>query len=260
MTKVNFFSKGKSEDRNEDFFSYNENSFVLSDGATDKSGKTYEGKTGGEIISQFVVKEALSSKLNGVELINFLNQRVSSLYSDLNITDIIGNAQFRFSCTIVVLRIVDDKLIITCVGDSGFRINGKEVYRDTKQVDIINAKERSKYILETNDISGSREYIMPLLLEQFEYQNNPNNSLGYGVIDGTNTPEKFIKVFQYSKDKIKTIEIFSDGYFLIPFESSISEWEKSFEYVEREDPYKFNQYKSTKAKDDRTVAIIRFDE
>jgi len=54
------------------------------------------------------------------------------------------------------------------------------------------------------------------------------------------------------------MELFSDGYFDIPQEVSIEAWEKSFEKVEKEDPDKYKKYKSTKSKDDRTIAIIRF--
>ncbi len=99
---------------------------------------------------------------------------------------------------------------------------------------------------------------MPLLLKEFEYQNNPQKLLGYGVIDGTYTPAKFVKTFEYDLKKIHTIELFSDGYFDVPKEVSIKSWEKSFEKVEKEDPDKWKKYKSTKSKDDRTIAIIEF--
>jgi hypothetical protein len=41
MIKVTSFTKGKSEEKNEDFFGYNENTFVIADGLTDKSGEKY---------------------------------------------------------------------------------------------------------------------------------------------------------------------------------------------------------------------------
>lgn len=258
MAKVQSFSKGKNEDRNEDYFSYNEDCFVIADGATDKSGKKYTEKTGGEIVSKLAVKEALASPLNGVNLIDFINKKVHELYKELGITNEVVDPKFRFSCYIVVARIIGDKLVITCLGDSGFRINGDEVYIDVKQVDIDNAKERSGYILKTGDISGSRDHIMPLLIKQFEYQNNPNHPLGYGVIDGTNTPSKFIKVFEYPINTVSTIELFTDGYFCIPAGVTIREWEKAFEKGEQEDPNKYKKYLSTKSKDDRTIAIIKF--
>jgi hypothetical protein len=170
----------------------------------------------------------------------------------------IQDPKFRFTCGFICIRIVDDKILITYLGDLGFRINGSEIYQEIKQIDIDNSEARSKYIRETNDVNGSRDHIRPLLFKQFEYQNNPQEPLGYGVIDGTDTPAKFVKFFEYDLDKIHTIELFSDGYFDIPQEVSIEAWEKSFEKVEKEDPDKWKKYKSTKSKDDRTIVTIEF--
>jgi serine/threonine protein phosphatase PrpC len=256
---VESFSQGKNNERNEDFFGYNEECFVVADGATDKSGKKYMDKTGGEIISRLAVKEILASPLNGIDLIDFINKKVHELYRELNITNEITDPKLRFSCCVVVARIVGSKLVITCLGDSGFRINGDKFYVETKQVDVDNAKERAKYIQKTGDISGSREYIMPLILKQFEYQNNPNHPLGYGAIDGTSTPSQFIKVFEYRIDTVSTIELFTDGYFVIPKGITIKDWEESFQKGEQEDPDKYIKYLSTKSKDDRTVAIIKLE-
>lgn len=258
MVNVKTFSKGKIKNRNEDYFDYNETCFVIADGATDKSGRMHNNKTGGELVSRIVVKECLSSILNGIELVNHLNKKVNKLYADLNILNETQNPKFRFTCGFICVRLVSDKIIITYLGDLGFRINGTEIYQETKQIDIDNSEERSKYIRETNDVKGSRDHIMPLLLKQFEYQNNPKDPLGYGVIDGTTTPSKFIKTFDYDLSKIKTMELFNDGYFDISQEVSIEAWEKSFEKVEKEDPDKWKKYKSTKSKGDRTIAIIEF--
>ncbi len=258
MIKVQTFSKGKIENKNEDYFDYNNTCFVIADGATDKSGIKYDDKTGGELVSRIVVKECLSTSLNGISLVNHLNNKVKELYTDLNIIDEIQNPKFRFTSGFICVRIIYNKVLITYLGDLGFRINGSEVYQETKQTDIDNSEARSKYIRETNDVSGSRDHIMPLLLKQFEYQNNPQEPLGYGVIDGTDTPSKFVKTFEYDLEKIHTIELFSDGYFDVPQEISIEAWERTFEKVEKEDPDKWKKYKSTKSKDDRTIVIIQF--
>ncbi len=257
MVEVETFSKGKIENRNEDYFDYNETRFVIADGATDKSGRKYDNKTGGELVSQIVVKECLSTDINGIELVNHLNNKVKELYVDLKIIEDIQDPKKRFACGFICARIVNDKIIITYLGDLGLRVNGSRAYREIKQIDIDNSEARSKYIRETNDVNGSRNHIMPLLLKQFKYQNNPQEPLGYGVIDGTDTPEKFVKSFEYELSQTHTIELFSDGYLDIPQEVSIESWEKTFEKVEKEDPNKWKKYKSTGFKDDRTIAIIR---
>jgi len=258
MVKVQIFSKGKTENKNEDYFDYNKTCFVIADGATDKSGRKYNNKTGGELVSRLVVKECLSTKLNGIILVNHITKKVKELYDKLNISEKIKDPKFRFTCGFICVRLIGNKIVITYLGDLGFRINGIEVYQEIKQVDIDNSEERSKYIRETNDVKGSRDHIIPLLLKQFKHQNNPQEFFGYGVIDGTETPSKFVKIFDYDVSKIKTIELFSDGYFDIPSGVSIKAWEKSFEEVEKEDPDKWKKYKSTKSKNDRTIAIIKF--
>lgn len=255
---VEYFSKGKNNKLNEDYFDYNDKNFVIADGATDKNGKKYSNKTSGEIISRLVVKEALKSSLNGVKLINLINKKTYFLYKQLNILNKTVDPKFRFSCCVVVARIVKENLIVTQLGDSGFRINCKDIFLNIKQIDINNAKKRAEYIRKTGNIIGSRDYIVPTLLNQFKYQNNPNHRLGYGVIDGIYTPSKFIKVFKFFMNKVNTVELFTDGYLSVPNKTTINDWEKIHKKIEKEDPYKYKKYLSVKSKDDRTVAIIKF--
>ena len=255
---VQFFSKGKVEGKNEDFFDYNQDCFVLADGATDKSGRKYDEKTGGEIVSRLVVKEALLTSLIGNDLIAYLNKKVSDLYDNLGLGDLMVNPLNRFTCSSIIVRIVGDEIIITSIGDSCFRINGDDIHKASKLCDEPAALERAKYIAETGDVAGSREHIMPMLLNQFEGQNNPHHSFGYGVIDGSSTPEIFIETLSFPKKNINTIELFSDGYFSVPVGITIADWEDEYLKVEREDPDKWLKYKSTKSKDDRTIAIIKF--
>ena len=258
MAQVQSFSQGKIANKNEDYFNYNKECFVIADGATDKSGRKYNRKTGGELVSRLVVKEALRSTLTGVGLISFLNKKVHKLYEDLGITNDTRDPKYRFACYLVVVRVLADKLVVTCLGDSGFRVNGKKTHKEAEQIDTYNSEKRAKYIKKTGDIAGSREYIMPLLLKQYAYQNNPRHRFGYGVIDGTATPAKFVKVFKYPKNKVKKIELFTDGYIVVPRGATIKDWEGAFKKVEREDPDKWKKYKSTKSRDDRTIAIIKF--
>ncbi len=255
---VESFSKGKIETRNEDYFNYTQTGFVIADWATDKSKKTYNNQTGWEIISRIIVKKSLSTSLNWVELVNYLNQEVEKEYVKLNILENIKDPKYRFSSWFICVRVVEKQVIITYLGDLWFRINGDIVYQEVKQVDRDNATARSLYIQRTGDILGAREHIIQWILSQFNYQNNANDVLWYWVIDWTHTPSKFIKIFTYDREKIHTIELFSDGYFKIPENVSIQAREESFEQVEKEDPDKWKKYKSTKSKDDRTITIIKF--
>lgn len=259
MVKVEYFSKWKIENRNEDYFGYNQSNFILADWSTDKSWNKYDWKTWGELASKLIVEETLLTNLNWAKLVNFLNKKLNQLYGELGILVNTNDPKYRFSSCFVSVRIVEEKVIITYLWDSGFRINWKEIYKEEKQIDVENSKIRSKYIQETDDINWSRDFIMPLLLKQFDYQNNIlDNTFWYWIIDWTKTPSKFIKVFEYDINEIKTIELFTDGYFDIPEEVSIEAWEEIFKKVEKEDPDKWKKYKSTKSKDDRTIAILSF--
>ena len=258
MAKIEIFSKGKNE-LNEDCYGYNKTSFVVVDGATDKSGRFYNKKTGGEIISRLAVDVCLKSKLNGVKLVNQLNREVDKLYKKLGVDDYLEDPKIRFNCVFVLVRVANRKIIITYLGDLGFRVNGQVNYKEVFAIDGLTATARAEYIFKTGDIDGSRKYILPKIITQInKYQNNPKHKLGYGVVDGTKTPEKFIKVFELDKNDVKTIEIYTDGYFDVPKIVNISAWEKMQKKIDEEDPYKYKKYKSTKNKDDRTVMIIKF--
>jgi len=82
--------------------------------------------------------------------------------------------------------------------------------------------------------------------------------LGYGVINGTDTPNKFIKIFKFKLKNIKTLEIFTDGYCDIAKSPSIKSWEAMHKQVEKSDPHKYIKYISFKSKDDRTILIVKF--
>lgn len=258
MINIEIFTKPKIKNKNEDYADHNKSSFIVVDGATDKSGKTWNEKTGGQLVSELVAKSCLNSNLIGSKLVNQLNKEVRKLYEEIGKEDF-DDPINRFTCGFVLGRINGDKIIITYLGDLGFRINGEIVYQEIKKVDIENAEKRSEYIKRTGNVDLSRDYIMQDIINQFEYQNNQNHELGYGVIDGTETPEKFVRVFEFNKSKIQLLEFFSDGYFEIPGGTTKDDWENIHYIVERLDPDKYLKYKSTKSKDDRTLMIIKFE-
>lgn len=267
MATVEQFTNGKVPERNEDSFGHNDHRFVLADGATDKSGRTYGGKTGGELVSELIVRRALETELVGKEFVDDINTQLAELYSSVGIANEVADPKYRFSSTCILVHVGDSEISITVVGDSGFRINGSEVHQDFKHVDVQNAEARSLFISEHLTSSGiteelqqqARQHILPLLVKQFEYQNNPTHKLGYGAMDGSTTPEKFIRTLHLPEGAVQTIELFSDGYPATPTnEITIEAWEEAYALANKEDPYRYKKYKSTKTRDDRTVVIIRF--
>ncbi len=257
FTNIEVFTEGKNPPKNEDLVGSNETTIVLSDGATDKSGQDFDGRTGGELAAELVVEVCLNTELIGEELINEVSGKLSALYEKIN-PNALTDSAYRFAATVVVARLSGDQLIITQVGDSSFRINGSNAYTNNKIVDALTANTRKEYIEATGDIAGSRDFIMPLLKVQHVHQNNNESPLGYGVIDGSPVPSKFIKTYTFNQSDVSTLELVSDGYYgVFPTETTIDAYEVLHETIEQTDPNKCGEFVSTKLNDDRTVVIAQ---
>lgn len=256
--KVEVFTKGKDRVRNEDYCGYDKEIFVVADGATDKSGKLYQGKTGGEILSRLITATCLETGLAGVKLVRKLSQECIAFYKKNN-TLALTNGFYRFAASFVCAKIIKDKLVVTQVGDSAFRVNGTKTYFNTWLVGDLVSEFRARYIQTTGDIKRSRQFILPLLKEQYSFYNDAKSPVGWGVINGTPIPKKFIKIYHFPIKGIKSLEIFSDGYYDIPKGIEVKDWEQMYKNIEKEDPYKYKKYKATKTKDDRTIMVVKFE-
>lgn len=259
MARVTVFSKGKRKDQslNEDAFLFDKKNFVVADGATDKSGKLYHGKTGGKILGEKVTQWCMESKKNGVLLVKELTEKTQKLYKELDSPALHDDA-YKFAAAFVCVRMVGKKVHITQVADVCFRVNGKDRYINMMRHDDFVTYLRQMYINKTRDVKGARDFIFPLLKHQYRFSNDARHSLGYGDINGNSVPRKFIKTYSFSVDEVKKIEIFSDGYFSIPKGTQLHHWEQEWLKVEQEDPDKWKKYPSTKSKDDRTIMIVEF--
>ncbi|MGO4387876.1 hypothetical protein AB4Y85_10090 [Microvirga sp. 2YAF29] len=96
------------------------------------------------------------------------------------------------------------------------------------------------------------------------YQNNASLQLGYPCLDGFEVPQHMLKIEQFSCSDVRTIEIYSDGYFKPGNGFGVAAWEKAFAEAEREDPAKVLLYPSPKGStaslwaDDRAYLGVRF--
>lgn len=243
---VSLFSAGKQPPKNEDTAVYSETCFVVCDGSTGKQGGLNEGKTGGEIASSLVAAAALQSDLNGVELVDYIS---SVLHEE---------QAMELETTLVCARIVGTQLVITQVADTAFRVNTSDNYTNPAIIDTLMSETRARYIALTQDVEGGRDYIMPLLLAESSYRNNDASPAGYGVLDGSPVPPKFIKLYTFDLADIRTLEIYTDGYFALPPTATIESYEALHATVQERDPYKCLDYPSTKPNDDRTIMIVDF--
>jgi hypothetical protein len=269
------YSEGKDPDqsKNEDVMAFDPatGTSVIADGSTPKKGtaKSVDGVSGGRIAADIVARGVLESTANGTELVGQLNGLLMDTYQRVN-PEAVTDPQASFATTFVAARVEASEdgpvLVISPLGDTGFRINGKEVYRDERQMDIIDATERSRVIKEEitkgtsldEAIKLGREAIEPSLNEQYKLWNNPDHELGFSYVNGHDVPEKFIRVYRFLLADVHTLEIFSDGYPLVPEALTLEAWEAAYAQVEAEDPERYLKYLSTKSKDDRSVMIINF--
>lgn len=96
------------------------------------------------------------------------------------------------------------------------------------------------------------------------YQNHAALQLGYPCLDGFEVPEHLIKIEQFARSDVRTVEIYSDGYFKPGEGFGVAAWEKAFAEAEREDPAKVLLYASPKGStasiwaDDRAYLGVRF--
>lgn len=255
--KVDIFTKGKDKARNEDHYGYDKEIFVVADGATDKSGKLYDGKTGGEILSRLITATCLETGLTGVKLVTKLTEECAIFYKKHN-TLALTNGFYRFAASFVCAKVIKDKLVVTQVGDTAFRVNGVKTYLNPWLVGELASDFRARYIQITGDIKRSRQFILPLLKEQYTFFNDAKLPAGWGVINGMSVPRKFIKIYHFPLNRINSLEIFSDGYYGMPKGVNVKDWEDMYKSIQKQDPYKYKKYKATKVKDDRTVMVIQF--
>jgi hypothetical protein len=99
---------------------------------------------------------------------------------------------------------------------------------------------------------------------QGAYQNDASTILGYSALDGFEVPLSLVHFERLPRPEVRTIELFSDGYFKPGADFGVASWEEAFREVERDDPAKVTLYLSPKGSttthwtDDRTYLGVRF--
>ena len=99
---------------------------------------------------------------------------------------------------------------------------------------------------------------------QAQFANNTASPLSYSVLDGFEIPLSLVRVIDRPRAALRSIELFTDGYFKPGDAPALDDWEAAFAEVERVDPEKIGRYPSVKGStarmntDDRTVVIVHF--
>ena len=96
------------------------------------------------------------------------------------------------------------------------------------------------------------------------YQNDASSVLGYSCLDGFEVPFGLVLARTFSQADVRTLELFSDGYFKHGDGFGVAAWERAFAEAERDDPEKIGRHMSVKGStslafaDDRTYVGVRF--
>ncbi len=102
-----------------------------------------------------------------------------------------------------------------------------------------------------------------VLTGQTQFQNNTASPLSYAVLDGFDVPLSLVKVIDRPLSSLRSIELFTDGYFKPGDAPTVEAWEAAFAEVERVDPEKTGPFVSVKGRvgrlraDDRTIVIVQ---
>ena len=190
------------------------------DGATDKMGGEFDGKTGGFLAAE-AVRDAFLGLEPAAELVDLVDQatgllveRVASAGVGIDpLTDDGPSASF--------VAFSEARREVWRVGDCSWR-SGSVAHLGGKEVDRISAQARSALIQalldsgtsqeELLDRDPGREMILPLLRAQHAFRNldDPSSELAFGTIDGRPVPERFLEIWQVGTEG--ELVLASDGY------------------------------------------------
>jgi len=120
-----------------------------------------------------------------------------------------------------------------------------KVLADTRSLYITKELIEGKTIEELINYDTGREYILPLLISQTNFQNNRFDSeYSYSVVDGFPINVSQVKVIEV--ENASNIILASDGY--PKLFDNLKESENYLNYILEKDPLCYNIFKSTKGK------------
>lgn len=250
MKVIEKFIQGKNQDENfcEDGIFISANFLAVIDGATAKSDCKYDGKNPGRIAMEVIKKSlaSLSADVNAYEAMKYISKDISEICVKYGISNNLN----RPTASVVIYSHYRQE--IWMVGDCQVLADGKLIKND-KQIDALLAEARSCYLsseilngvsiedLMTKDTG--QEFIFPMLKRQWIFQNSKEDSeYAYGVIDGFEILDKFIKIINVYN--VKQCVFASDGYPQI-FQT-LAESEIYLDDIVKKDPLCFIINKSTK--------------
>lgn len=222
---------------------------VVCDGATDKSGLRFDGKTGGRVVAELVceVVSAAYAGTSGAELVARINagysRRLGTALAGHGLQD--GPAGSFCAVDKVTRRVIR-------VGDCSWRTATRFEF-GSKHVDDVAADARAA-LLTTLLSTGTtveeliaadpgRQMLMPLLKAQALFGNSDDLEFGFGVINGLPVPARFIEEWDLADDEHELV-IGTDGY--SDLFMSLEQTEKYLHDSLATDPLRIGVHRSTK--------------
>jgi len=271
ITEHKVISKYKSIKYCEDRIVFNNDFVCVIDGATTKSDLLFDEKTSGLKVSEVLEESihSLNEKSNIYEILNILSHSIKNFYSKNNLLKHMNkNPVDRLVASMAMYSKYHNQIWL--IGDCQCMVENRN-YSNNKLVDKLLSETRSffitkeiihgKSIKELQNKDTGREYILPLLKAQTNFQNNYFDSeYSYCVLDGFKINPKQVKIIDVNKNE--TIILASDGY--PKLFNSLGESENYLKYILENDPLCYKLYKSTKGKgvnlnsfDDRAYVKIK---
>src|SRR5579859_908436 len=225
------------------------------DGATSKTERRWEGKTGGRVAAE-TLKAAFDhvpADATARQTVDLLAAAIQAVYTQYDLLDTVRqDAVQRITASFVALSL--QRREIWLVGDCQCLLN-QELVQNTKEVDSITANARALFLAaeiaqgktleELRQHDTGRAVILPLLERQMTFQNNPSaGPYWFPVIDGFQVPEEGIRLVSLP-ERTETVVLASDGY---PYlKDTLSASEQALQELLLHDPMLFRDYKSTKS-------------
>jgi hypothetical protein len=261
------------------------------DGATSPTGARIDGVSAGGFAAwqcaAAAQRYALATPQSAYASADLLEAMSSALAAALQAH---GSQPGGAATTAALALDAGEHLHFLLVGDSGVRINGREVVQVHKAVDEIDTAVRvalvrqaharmaaagaslSKQLLDALELTTRQEVftglqdsraVLHTVTQQLPFMNLTDHSLGYAVLNGQSVHGPDLLMFSRPRAEVQSLEFFTDGYMTPGAEASIDSWEAAWQQVEQQDPHKTGVWPNIKSStqgehwDDRTLLIVR---
>jgi len=218
------------------------------DGVTNVTGGTYNGLSGGRFAAEAVAQgvQQLPASADCFAVVRALSDHLKACLDAAAIED---TGQDPPSAGIVIFSAA--KRQVWRVGDLHLAVNGR-IVRGGKEIDRVCAAARAAYlqaclregqtVQQLQEDDPGRALIRPIITKQHVFRNKMA-ALGYGAIDGSDVPRKYMESFDVPDGPAEVV-LASDGYFAPA--PTLVQAERNLRSALEEDPLLIGAYKSTK--------------